>query len=149
MRQIEFRGKSSRNIMGKQEWIYGDLQTMLNPKTGELEYWIGRPSHPSNVARQELVSPETIGQFSSFITDDGDKIYEGDVVNYLTGNPSRYVSCVVRFGDYDIWEEGDCEQHTGFYLEGDCEQIPLRSLWIKKIGNIHDNPELIPKHAQQ
>lgn len=37
------------------------------------------------------------------------------------------------------------KSHIGFYLEDGSAKIPIGSLWIEKLGNIFDNPELLTK----
>lgn len=95
-------------------------------------------------------------RFSGIIDDNKSKIYEGDIVNYVTGNPSRYVNCVVRFGEYETYtkitvvkdtdyndDAGEVDKHIGFYLEDGERKIPIGSVWIQKVGTIYDNPELL------
>lgn len=95
-------------------------------------------------------------RFSGIIDDNKNSIYEGDVVNYVTGSPSRYVNCVVRFGEYETYtkivvvddtdrndDAGEVDKHIGFYLEDQDRKIPIGSVWIQKVGNIYSNPELI------
>lgn len=88
---------------------------------------------------------------------DGRDIYEGDAVNYVTGNPKTLVNCKVCFGEYDTYTKlveknpgeyepqgGEPEHHTGFYIESaKGEKIPLRSLWLQYIGNIYENTDLL------
>jgi uncharacterized phage protein (TIGR01671 family) len=95
-------------------------------------------------------------QFTGIIDDNKKEIYEGDIVNYVTGNPGRYVNCVVRFGEYETYtkiivvndtdqndDAGEVDKHIGFYLEDGDKKIPIGSVWIQKIGNIYQNPELL------
>lgn len=95
-------------------------------------------------------------RFSEITDDNNARIYEGDVVNYVTGQPSRYVNCVVRFGEYETYTKivvvndvdhnddcGEVDKHVGFYLEDGDKKIPIGSVWIKKVGSIYTNPELI------
>lgn len=95
-------------------------------------------------------------RFSGIIDDNKSKIYEGDIVNYMTGQPSRYVNCVVRFGEYETYtkivvvndidhndDAGEVDKHIGFYLEDGNKKIPIGSVWIQKVGTIYRNPELI------
>jgi hypothetical protein len=97
-----------------------------------------------------------IMRFSGIIDDNKARIYEGDIVNYVTGLPKRYVNCVVRFGEYQTYtkitvvgdtdhndDAGEVENHIGFYLEDGNKKRPIGSVWIQKVGTIYDNPELI------
>lgn len=148
MRTIKFRGKS----VVTDEWVYGLPKYGSGGNINYICGWMG--DEGGETYNEVEIDPLSLGQFTEFIDDSNHEIYEGDVVNYVKGNPSRYINCVVRFGEYQTYthinkSDGDVEEHTGFYLEDGSNRIPLRSLWIKKIGNIYDNRELIQQPAQQ
>lgn len=95
-------------------------------------------------------------RFTGETDDNKNPIYEGDIVNYVTGNPKRYVNCIVRFGEYETYtkitviddtdynnDAGEVDKHIGFYLQDGDKKIPIGSLWIQKVGNIYSNPELL------
>ncbi len=143
-REVKFRGKRKDNF----EWAYGSL-TIEYDGTCHINYWVDKLLEPENNYREPVhemveVIPETVGQFTTHERG----FFVGDIVNYVTGHPSRHVNAVVEFGEYETYthfnkEEGDVENHTGFYINDGKAKIPLGSLWIEKIGNIHDSPELL------
>ena len=102
MRDIRCRGKS----IYTDKWITG--------------YYIGTGTLCKYGDEHWYVDDETVGQFTGLFDKNGNRIYEGDVMNNA-GN-------VVGF----------C--NGSFCINGDSDL----ALWTKTevIGNIHDNPEL-------
>ena len=84
------------------------------------------------------VVPETIGQFTGLTDKNGTRIFEDDIVKVTDDNGSTMLcSCgigCVCFYDGSWYIEG--EVNDGLY---DVDKI----YYIEKIGNIHDNPELL------
>lgn len=125
MREILFRGKWGRT------WIYGDLQ---HSSTKETMYIDNYTSFPFQVI------PETIGQFTGLTDKNGNKIFEGDIVQ-----------CVEAFA-LDKIKKGECYV-VDWFDEGAMFEITkgldsedfnhCTELQFKIIGNIHDNPELL------
>ena len=126
MREILFRGKRTDN--GK--WECGDLLSPNEfnaiPHIVYIDYLneygdIGEISTP--------VIPETVGQYTGLTDNNGRKIFEGDIVDYISsdviGNPKTGTIIVEDMTDYD----------TMIYLNHSDE--------LQIIGNIHDNPELL------
>lgn len=126
MREILFRGKRVNN----EEWETGSL-VITRQDTSEKKFFItdkmtGFPTP---------VIAETVGQFTGLTDHNGTKIFEGDIVNCSRGCPHEV-----------IYEE----QHGGMYFGG-MPAFYLSGLsngyaWTgdeEKIGNIHDNPELL------
>lgn len=133
-RQIKFRGKQLNG-----EWAYGDLlrigggciiyigsktetQTPNIPKESEVAVEL----YDNDIA---IVIPDTIGQFTGLTDCNGKEIYEGDIVRYTEANDEISTS-KVRFVDAAF------SPLTEIMWMGDAE--------CEVIGNIHDNPELIP-----
>ena len=125
MRKIEFRGKQIYN--GK--WVYGYLMQMYShdrPFIGEWKNIGGEASVKDELfSSYNEVVPETIGQYTGRKYSDKTKIYEGDIVEY---------------------EDIEWIIEDRFYMNmnnNSYEQWLWDSDRISKIGNIHDNPELL------
>jgi uncharacterized phage protein (TIGR01671 family) len=115
-REILFRGK------GAIGWVYGYL-------VGEDQIGL------------HFVDKKTIGQFSSQIDKKGKKIFEGDIVKY--GDRDKAAKFVVTFcqGEYLLDSSGDdcpCDMKS--------RRLSMSNpYYLRVIGNIHDNPELMEK----
>lgn len=114
MRTIEFRGKRA---YGNEKWVYGDLIQYGRHKS--IRVLIDDSKFP--IYEEFIVIPETVGQFTGLTDKNGNKIFEGDVLE------GKYKNRGVM-----EWDEKDA-CFSRFYPLIDFEVI----------GNIHDNPELI------
>ena len=142
MREIKFRGKR----LNDGEWIYGYLadEDYINN--------INEIAQPS-----EEVARDTVGQYTGLKDGKGKEIYEGDVVN-------TYV-CFTNEDEevLQFWRVGEIAFANGGFALTNCTNYDNQALTIKSdmqpskktrnsfpayrseiIGNIHDNPELIP-----
>jgi hypothetical protein len=150
MREFKFRGKRKDNS----KWVTGSLMVEYDGSCF-ITYWVSELTEPENnfyeqVQKNHEVVSETVGQLSPHDL----KLFEGDIVNYVTGNPKRYVNAIVEFGEYETYahynkDEGDVEKHFGFYINDGESKMPLGSLWLQKIGNRFDNPELVNPAAKE
>lgn len=115
-REILFRGKRIDNG----EWIT-DSETYIRDGDG---IWLSDEN--LNVV---TVIPETVGQFTGLTDKNGRRIFEGDIVDYISsdviGNPKTGTIIVEDMTDYD----------TMIYLNHSDE--------LQIIGNIHDNTEIL------
>lgn len=141
MRAIEFRGKVIDGGRQTNEWIFGSLvqqkdngkhRFIIIPNFQDVyrPLWIdygtiGYIDNDSEI-RAEYVNPETIGQYIGLKDKNGNKIFEGDFVQYK----NKDIGCV----GYD---------NGAFFIETTSiitDDWALENLEV--IGNIHDNPEL-------
>lgn len=123
MREIEFRGKRKDNG----EWVYGNLVI------DEDKYYICLQVN-DHIKRDDYevymieVDPETVGQYTGRKDIKGNKIYTDDIVK-----SGEEIGLVV----FD-------KEYLGYFVNFE-EQEPLYDVYIEKIGNIHDNPELLER----
>lgn len=116
-REIIFRGKKS----GTEEWVFGSLQIYLD----NVCYILNN----NQWDKKTLVQPESIGQYTGLNDKNGNKIFEGDILEY--GWMDRKNTLV----DFD---KGMFRHKTNALIIGHDE--------MTIVGNIHDNPELLPKN---
>ena len=121
IREAIFRGKR----MDNGEWIEGSLLGID---------WCDKPSTYSIAPNTPVsvfysVIPETVGQYTGLTDKNGVKIFEGDIVDYISsdviGNPKTGTIIVEDMTDYD----------TMIYLNHSDE--------LQIVGNIHDNPDIL------
>ena len=138
MREILFRGKTDKG-----EWVYGDF----------VNDWSNQNTKPNktiyNNIGKYVVLPETIGQYTGLTDKNGNKIFEGDIVQLTDIRYNNEWKAVVVFGN------PYCQYSWGWNLQyiGKKPQINTDILlWVEMedvqvycevIGNIHDNPELV------
>ena len=120
MREILFRGKRVDNG----EWIKGFYaenghgSSNIQPKCKFFGY---------------LVKPETVGQYTGLLDKNGNKIFEGDI---LESDSERFVV------DWD-------DEFSGFYLTNVNPRYQGVAMFANVaddgyiIGNVHDNPEML------
>ena len=135
MREHKYRGK--RVDTGK--WVYGDLIRDSN-----------RIPHicVMGCVIPKRVDPETVGEFCG-LRYDGLDIYEGDILRLYGEEP--FCNGPVSFMDYD-WEfTGHVIFQNGSFVVSESndacciwiDAVFCEDIDIEKLGNIHDNPELL------
>lgn len=136
-REILFRGKLEYN--GK--WIYGDL---LQYENGDVAIFGEKLSsfgcECTEMSKRDRVIPDTIGQYTGLKDKDGNKIFEGDILQYI-GKRRDNMNKVYR--RKVVFHEGmfallSKELPVYSALNYHCMEDG-RSAW-SVIGNIHDNP---------
>ena len=123
-REILFRGKQLSNG----EFIEGSLTVDCHGNCCI--------HHPLNVPivggfQYFDIDPETVGQYTGIDDREGEKIFEGDI--FKIGAENNIYT--VRF-DYGCFLAYEDDVQVGILAE-------LSTMFIKKIGNIHDNKELL------
>lgn len=124
-REILFRGKRIYNG----EWAYGhfcefpcddgtDIPSILRIENKEND----------RIVMQYPIISETLGRFTGLTDRNGGKIFEGDILEALSGNRG-YV--VFRNGAF---MKSCNSEDMPFLIAADVNAV---------IGNIHDNPELL------
>ena len=124
-REILFRGKSIEpSTEGK--WWCGSLLVH-----GSCYYILPEnPITPLGVVKYR-VDPETVGQYTEIDDREGEKIFEGDV--FKIGAEDNIYTVKFDYGCFLAYED---DVQVGILAE-------LATMFIKKIGNIHDNKELL------
>ena len=124
MREILFRGQA----FGSREWVCGHYR---NGRKIHIIY------HDENSDNCYAVRPETIGQFTGLTDKNGNKIFEGDILDCKSG---LYERCEVIFNEFCSAFQLMCaDGFSDFFL---CS---INHKEMEIIGNIHDNPELLEK----
>ena len=120
LREILFRGKCKND----NKWLYG-FPYVTRKNAVKINWY----SSEFGSMRTDEVDPETVGQYTGLRDKSGRKIFEGDIVDYISsdviGNPKTGTIIVEDMTDYD----------TMIYLNHSDE--------LQIIGNIHDNPEIL------
>ena len=132
MSEILFRGKAINRDKGYHktnykngDWVYGLVTRLYDERFENLPAEMTDISGVSGIE----VNYKTFGQYTGMIDNNGKKIFEGDIVDYISsdviGNPQTGTIIIEDMTDYD----------TMVYLNHASE--------LEIIGNIHDNPELL------
>ena len=130
MREVLFRGKAKaiagcpyNNGKSDGEWVFG----YIFPDLGAMKIRQFEPDRPE--CNDYEIDPETVGQYTGLTDKNGVRIFEGDIVDYISsdviGNPKTGTIIVEDMTDYD----------TMIYLNHSEE--------LQIIGNIHDNPDIL------
>ena len=113
--------------------------------------WIVNNEPPNALAfgtKHYTVDPDTVGQYTGLTDKNGKKIFEGDILESPIGRKA-----VVSFGTYKPWSTKDSDDFECWKLtllaknEGEtkleCGLGKHCMEYMRIIGNIHDNPELL------
>ena len=130
MREILFRGKGTCGLNAG-DWIYGYYVK---------DFW--KPTRcgcgiiPIDKERGGYceVNPSTIGQYTGLTDKNGNKIFEGDILNTTNSN------CVIWYVDYKN-TAFCCNQGNVNYSCVLDEFMQFSD--VEVIGNVYDNPELL------
>lgn len=142
MREILFRGKRADNG----EWIYGSLLNVMGVKQPYCLMFGSKFLFSGGVAKamqHACVDPETVGQFTGLLDKNGKRIFEGDIIRHIGGNPNSKI----REIGFVFWDENRCgwqRTSNGAFYHGEIDTYHLSTRCVYEIiGNIHDSPELL------
>ena len=122
MREILFRGIRKHKVdCNENQWVEGDFFSDETAIYTKLQNLIE-------------VIPETVGQFTGLLDNNGNKIFEDDIVQSI----ELELKGVIIFDEYCRFMIKDMATKSTYLLARNNEEI-------KVIGNIHDNPELLER----
>lgn len=153
MREILFRGKRKDNG----EWIYWNIYGELCRLSGKrarlaISKTAGEHYYHYIYQIRQSIIPETVGQYTGLTDKNGNKIFEGDLLNgfeypFLSDNVHNYFAEVVWFDNrpaFGLYTHKHPLSAVRGISEGNCEYMEdFESSQWEVIGNIHDNPELL------
>ena len=129
MREIKFRGKRYDN----ENWIIGDLVH------DDIGYAYVFPIEAENLNTKYGVGITTVGQYTGYTDKNGSEIYEGDIV-VDENRQTAYVAWLPQeCGFVLVYEKYD--SRLGHRYRGSGYSFDEN---LEIIGNIHDNPDLVP-----
>lgn len=122
MRKIKFRGKR----LSTREWVYGSL---IQWKDGTMTIITENKEDHSEF----YVNPDTVGQYTGLKDRNGQDVYEGDLLRTPEGN-----IMIAEWVGSGIVTRCLTPTYDGM-MNTNRHAFPVS----EKIGNIHDNPELL------
>lgn len=136
----KYRGKHVHTISDNTHldgtWVYGYLADKNYINSKELE-------------GELLVDELTIGRGTGKEDISGQEIYQGDIIESHLGDKVFADNMVINYGIYQAYCPADqCYMdNVGFFVSGEnLPDMPLGQTkeYAKVIGNVTDNPELVP-----
>lgn len=137
----KFRGISKET----NNFVYGGITSMSH--TIDSKTFIVSVGFPEGFEEDEdfiflEVKPETVGQFTGLKDKGGVEIYEGDIYINPDGNTNHFYKVYFKNGAFCGGLSIDYCIPLGF-SEDDHDIDPSDTDWVKVIGNIHQNHELL------
>lgn len=151
MREILFRGQTRRNgekLMNMRgdpmpsNWVEGGI--LQGRGDFSIIYGYDRDKPTDNIERH-VVYTDTVGQYTGRLDKNGEKVFEGDILNIVTdGHP--WGTGVVEF---------DPDDQATLVLTAPGSKHIIAELgnlghpeYYEVIGNVYDNPELLPEKQE-
>lgn len=129
MREILFRGKRLDNG----EWVKGFYAKMPDA-SGTPNYIIYEPARdPDHSNQTRFVNRESVGQFTGYYDDAGRRIFEGDILEYITDGWLTRSKVFWWDGSWGLESMGLGREPMDAYSAQKTEVI----------GNIFDDPGLL------
>ena len=127
MRDIWFRGQRFDNV-----WVEGYL--FAKPILEKYFILCGE--------EQWMVKPNTIGQYTGEVDKNGNKIFEGDIIDassewWDAAGYAGHDSSIILVQ----WDEYECGFSPFSTYDSDCG-VSINASGCEVIGNIHDKPEI-------
>lgn len=153
MREIEYRGKTSQgnwvygNYVNPKNWcVFGNYHRPKDDKFGFIieQCWVEGGRFYSNGVRWCL--KETIGQYTGFKDENGNDIFEGDIVKDEFGrimqviyktDRGKFQFKLIKCGEEKWTNNFIWADLTDWFADYNIVSPP------KIIGNVWDNPELL------
>jgi len=146
MKKIKFRGKRKDN----EEWVYG-YPIVLKSPIGEKNCFILREDfeidwagdYPGTQLLENFIEviPETVGQYIEIDDLHGKEMFEGDIIKLYQpdGKTFSEVPTAYIFYEKGAWRVSGFDKFP--YISDILSSLELK---FEVIGNIHDNPEVLP-----
>ena len=131
MREILFRGKDFLGVINH-NWCFGSLDTTENDRT--IIIYFDRFGNKCRI----FVDPSTIGEYTGLKDKNGERIFEGDILRQAY-HPEEDVIIEWHDGRFKFRKRNKPKDYG--YESLCCVQNTVD--YLKVIGNIHDNPELL------
>ena len=128
MREIEFRGKSTKDGT----WVYGSYESIMQVLT-DRETAVIHVKMDWGLNRHEEVWDDTVGQYTGMKDKTGRRIYDGDIISECNGTIKGVVNQAEN-GEWIIDWDDIPDGHSSLYGYLKSREV---------IGNIHDNPGLL------
>jgi uncharacterized phage protein (TIGR01671 family) len=136
MREILFRAKREDNG----ELVYG-YYVRLPDAAGSVHMMHVPARNPDECNATFYIDPKTLSQFTGLTDKIGAKIFEGDIVEYKTGDKLRIGR--VFFSDFRASFSVTAGKNGSARINNDLFNYIQNGNSVIVIGNIYDNPELI------
>jgi len=133
-RQLKFRLRIDEKVVGYEKWYAGKRAHISDPVGADPQWLYSEDDKYWNPAR---IFHNKKDEWTGLKDKNGKEIYEGDIIS----KPRMGAKAQAKWGNYKhIVQWGDIDGEGGIYGVG----FPVFSDGYEVIGNIYENPELLP-----